>query len=267
MMEIQNFEEVSKHKHKKTCLNQNFMKSKSLPMEPMNFLENIHIYKENTRMEKEEFIGIEEEYNVNLKQRDDDFSLNDEKENNGYLMNGICKNKENLKENMIGEQEIIIRPTEGIQTTFYSLKEAGGKIGRHSANEIVILEESVSRFHAEIAFKNKEFKIRDIGSTTGSFIKIIGKIVLEKGMIIEMGSNQFEICNISDKELFIVIVDGPNVKMEIQVSLKGISDKFSIGRKNNNELAFDDHHLSNLHAKIYMVEDKFILEDLCSTNG
>lgn len=29
----------------------------------------------------------------------------------------------------------------------------------------------------------------------------------------------------------------------------------------------DDHHLSNIHARIYFIEDKFILEDLTSTNG
>jgi len=37
---------------------------------------------------------------------------------------------------------------------------------------MVILEESVSRYHAEILFKNEEFFIKDIGSTTGSFLKV-----------------------------------------------------------------------------------------------
>lgn len=37
---------------------------------------------------------------------------------------------------------------------------------------MVILEESVSRYHAEILFKSEDFYIKDIGSTTGSFLKI-----------------------------------------------------------------------------------------------
>ena len=47
---------------------------------------------------------------------------------------------------------LIIEPVEGIQTNFFCVKEAGGKIGRHSANQILILEESISRYHAEIIF-------------------------------------------------------------------------------------------------------------------
>lgn len=55
-------------------------------------------------------------------------------------------------------------------------------------NEVVIYDESVSRHHAEIIFENDEFYLRDIGSTTGTYIKIVGKVDLEEGMIIEIGS-------------------------------------------------------------------------------
>ncbi len=37
---------------------------------------------------------------------------------------------------------------------------------------MVILEESVSRFHANIEFYKNDFFIKDVGSTTGTFIKI-----------------------------------------------------------------------------------------------
>lgn len=75
--------------------------------------------------------------------------------------------------------ELIIQPSEGPQTNFFCINEDGGKIGRHSSNQILILEENVSRHHAEILFKENEFYIKDIGSTTGSFIKITQKLVLE----------------------------------------------------------------------------------------
>lgn len=58
-------------------------------------------------------------------------------------------------------------------------------------NEVVIYDESVSRHHAEIIFQENEFYLRDIGSTTGTYIKIVDKIELELGMIIEIGSYQF----------------------------------------------------------------------------
>jgi pSer/pThr/pTyr-binding forkhead associated (FHA) protein len=65
-----------------------------------------------------------------------------------------------------------VQPTEYINSSLYCIGEQGGKIGRHSCNQMVVLEESVSRYHAEIVFDEGKFKIADIGSTTGTFIKI-----------------------------------------------------------------------------------------------
>ena len=67
---------------------------------------------------------------------------------------------------------MIIQQYDGPQTSFFSVKEPGAKIGRHSSNQILILDESISRFHAEIQFKDEKFLLRDTGSTTGTFIKI-----------------------------------------------------------------------------------------------
>lgn len=170
------------------------------------------------------------------------------------------------------ESELIIQPTEGAQTTFYCIKNTGGKIGRHSSNQMVILEESVSRYHAEILYKNQEFYIRDIGSTTGTFLKITSNMVLETGMIIEMGSNQFIIeemfCNNNAGEMHITICEGPDVGQRLVVSLKDQLSNNSIGRKNSTTFAFpNDQHLSNIHAKFFILDNKFYLEDLSSTNG
>lgn len=75
--------------------------------------------------------------------------------------------------------ELLIQQSDGV-SSFYCLKEEGAKIGRHSSNKILILEESVSRYHAEIEYEEGQFYIRDIGSTTGTFIKIIDKIELQE---------------------------------------------------------------------------------------
>ena len=37
---------------------------------------------------------------------------------------------------------------------------------------MIILEESVSRFHAVINYHDKNFYLSDTGSTTGTFIKV-----------------------------------------------------------------------------------------------
>lgn len=76
------------------------------------------------------------------------------------------------EQNKKKEYELIIQQTDGPQTSFFSVKEEGAKIGRHSSNQILILDESISRYHAEIKFENGLFFLKDIGSTTGTFIKI-----------------------------------------------------------------------------------------------
>lgn len=54
----------------------------------------------------------------------------------------------------------------------FTITTEGMQIGRHSTNQIVIFDESVSRYHANIFFKDNDFRLTDIGSTTGTFIKI-----------------------------------------------------------------------------------------------
>lgn len=170
-----------------------------------------------------------------------------------------------------GSVELIIQPVDGVQTNnFYCLNETGGRIGRHSNNEIVILEESVSRHHSKIEFQNGRFYLVDIGSTTGTFIKIQGNLQLREGMMLELGSNQFlvsEINFISETEgtLKLKIIEGMHMNQEFY-----IRNSATIGRKASypNSIPFtDDFHLSNNHAKIQIIEKKFIFEDLGSTNG
>lgn len=69
--------------------------------------------------------------------------------------------------------QLIIQQYDGPQSSFFSVKEGGAKIGRHSSNAILILDESISRFHAEIQFQEGKFYLKDSGSTTGTFIKVI----------------------------------------------------------------------------------------------
>lgn len=86
---------------------------------------------------------------------------------------------EEEEENRMREYELIIQQSDGPQTAFFSVKEDGAKIGRHSSNQILILDESISRYHAEIKFENGQFFLKDIGSTTGTFIKIQEPRVIE----------------------------------------------------------------------------------------
>lgn len=143
-------------------------------------------------------------------------------------------------------------------------------------NEVVIYDESVSRQHAEISYHNNNFYLKDIGSTTGTYIKVDDKIDLDEGMIIEIGSYQFEIIDMCIANqllqgdaykcyITLQVCDGPEGFEKVQHVLE---EGGTIGRKLNHKIHFaEDLHMSNLHCKISLQGNTFILEDMASTNG
>jgi len=82
-----------------------------------------------------------------------------------------------------------LQPIEGSCKYIFIPKKRFSAIGRHSTNTLLISDESVSRYHCQIHEKNGQFSLLDVGSTTGTYLKIKQKFWLQKGMTIEMGSN------------------------------------------------------------------------------
>jgi len=78
-----------------------------------------------------------------------------------------------------------------------------------------------------------------------------------QGMVIEMGSNQFEAILDGSGNLTMKVVEGPN--LDNVYSFIG-QDTYSIGRKESNYISFsDDQHLSGIHSKVFRIkEDWFI---------
>ncbi|CAD8184752.1 unnamed protein product [Paramecium octaurelia] len=232
--------------------------------------------------------------NLNIKkQQDEDFTIQknignvqfeqmlmESHENNGneQFTSSVARQEEQaIKQEIPGfnkfEHQLILQPIEGQQSNFYCVREAGAKIGRHSSNQILILEENISRFHAEIIFQDSMFALKDIGSTTGTFIKILKSLTLKQGMLIELGSNQFcvqklETLENGGIEISLFVIEGPNLEDTIIFQLNKDKPSVALGRKSTVDISFpEDHHLSNQHAKFYLVEQTVTIEDHGSTNG
>lgn len=124
-----------------------------------------------------------------------------------------------------------------------------GKIGRHSSNQVVILEESVSRFHAQILREPSGlFYLKDVGSTTGTFLKIKKSLPLSIEMIVEMGSNQFRVTSLSPPLVSLLITEGPDRDKLISLDLS-LYTYYKLGRKPSNDLSFgNDQHMSSVHS-------------------
>ncbi len=198
--------------------------------------------------------------------------------NQNYYPDKQNETKEPLKQpSKENSQKIIIKSIEGPNDMNFTITTQGTQIGRHSTNQIVIFDESVSRYHADIFFQESNFYLRDIGSTTGTFLKINDPITLKEGLILEIGSYQLIVSKIyihASKESSVVLNES-YVEFIIYESPEDVGEKVfklhsgnSIGRKQNNNVCFhDDLHMSNLHCKINLIGSKFNFEDIASTNG
>jgi len=54
---------------------------------------------------------------------------------------------------------------------------------------------------------------------------------------------------------------------ELTIVLQDGCSFYSFGRRKTNNFSFDDEHLSGIHARIFLLQNEFVMEDLHSTNG
>ena len=79
-----------------------------------------------------------------------------------------------------------------------------------------------------------------------------------------MGSNQFQ-ARFFEGILTLEIIEGPSLGSLIEIPR---NSKVTIGRKQTNLLNFpDDQHLSNIHATIFSIDNRYYIEDMGPSNG
>ncbi len=159
-------------------------------------------------------------------------------------------------------------------------------IGKSKSNDIVLPMPNVSRFHAVIAKKRKEWVITDTFSKTGVKIndkKINGSATIEDGDIITIGSiplkflcaeavstqskNQMRNAATELKE------QGGNVAYAVLVDVKTHRPIYLrkkdvlIGRSNEADIQINLDTVSSEHARIHLTSRGWALSDLNSHNG
>lgn len=160
-------------------------------------------------------------------------------------------------------------------------------IGKSKSNDIVLPIPNVSRFHAVISKKQKEWIITDTFSKTGVFVngeKVDGKRTIEDQDIITIGSipmrflcaeaissdAKTKIRKEADKMntqnnsniAYAVLVD---VKTHRPIYLK--KKDVLIGRGDNADIQISLNTVSSEHARIHLTSQGWALSDLNSHNG
>ncbi|MFZ5698277.1 MAG: FHA domain-containing protein [Pseudomonadota bacterium] len=177
------------------------------------------------------------------------------------------------------------------------LVEARYAIGNDPQNKIVLTDEGVSAFHAEIRVEGDQVFISDTGSSNGTFVngkRIARRTELRSADMIAIHNVQFllidpkqEISGAPEGATAIspalanipIATQTPNkqgsgwmlkaktgsiVGKSFPVSATG---KMIIGRANNCDIQLPANHVSRQHAEVQVVGGRLLVKDLNSSNG
>lgn len=160
-------------------------------------------------------------------------------------------------------------------------------IGKSKSNDIVLPQEDISRFHAVIAKKQKEWVITDTFSKTGVLVndeKVEGQTVIEDGDVITIGTVPLKfLCaealsdelktqirneaaqmnnQVNRNIAYAVLVDA-KTRRPIYLRKKDVL----IGRSDDSDIQINLDTVSGRHARIHLTSRGWALSDLNSHNG
>ena len=160
-------------------------------------------------------------------------------------------------------------------------------IGKSKSNDIVLPQEDISRFHAVIAKKQKEWVITDTFSKTGVLVndeRVEGQAVIEDGDIITIGTIPLKfLCaealsdelktqirneaaqmnnQVNRNIAYAVLVDA-KTRRPIYLRKKDVL----IGRVDESDIHINLDTVSGRHARIHLTSRGWALSDLNSHNG
>ncbi len=164
------------------------------------------------------------------------------------------------------------------------LIEPGKTVGKGDANDIVIDEDGVNGFHADLKVEGAQVTITDINSTNGTLVngeKITGPMPLGAGDIIVIQGVELEIIEDDESVQGKTLVLSGTALMELGTGSwslvadsgpeKGqvipIMDRVEIGRALECDISILEPALSRKHAELELVGDDLVLRDLGSVNG
>ncbi len=173
----------------------------------------------------------------------------------------------------------------GRQSEPVLLSAPGKTIGKGSANDIILEEEGVNTFHADLKVEDEIVTLSDVGTQTGTYLN--GKVltapaILRAGDVISIQGVELEIseADASMPESKTLVLSGAAL-LELGVGgwsiiadsgpekgqVIAIKQKTLIGRALECDISILEPGLSRQHAELDIVDDEMIIRDLGSSNG
>ena len=150
-------------------------------------------------------------------------------------------------------------------------------IGRGRDCDIILLDERVSRQHAEIHFDGDAYLVSDLGSFNGTILNgemlgdtrplgdgdqlQIGPVILKFALATALDETPRSTLVVPESNLQAFLITHEGTRFELT------KEKNTIGRGQGWDICLNDRAVSRPHAEIIRQEDGFNLTDLDSANG
>lgn len=145
------------------------------------------------------------------------------------------------------------------------------RIGRDPHNDIVLTDEQVSAWHAEVLRGTTGYMVADLGSTNGTFVnqRQVDRQHLAPGDVIQFGGTLLRF----DGQAMSIgaptgianpVAAAPGTQV---LRLRTNQRTVTIGRDPTVDLCLDHPMISRHHARVIRQDGEHVLEDLGSTNG
>lgn len=146
-------------------------------------------------------------------------------------------------------------------------------LGQDKRNDLVLTDEGISSFHAEIRQDNDLYYISDCDSELGTFVndeRITSRYQLRSGDTVRLGEVELEVTDPSKaapraevgQRWFLQVIRGEHEGKKFHVS-----GSMTFGRSVKCELCFADAQLSRRHCEFFLRDEVLEVKDLASANG
>ena len=157
------------------------------------------------------------------------------------------------------------------QTAFWAT-EAQFYIGRSKSDQLQIDDLSINERHAVIQQRKGRFLLKDLASTTGSFVngEAIKQHYLCVGDILRFGNVELEVVDplANPKSRWTLIANSSWLRgQEFALGDASSERHLLIGREHDCDIVIPSKHLSRHHARIELKNDRLFIQDLNSSSG